>query len=204
MTAAKPLLLDFPDQLETEHLLIRAPRPGDGVAVHEAVMETLDTLRRWMPWALQEQTVDVLEEFVRRGAASFITRTELPLLLWLKDDETFVGASGLQRIDWSVPRLEIGYWCRARFEGQGYISEAVCEISRFAFEHLNARRIEIRCDALNERSARVAIRCGFQLEGQLRDHELDTAGQLRDTLIFSLLASDDYAGSFARADEGER
>lgn len=53
-----PLLLDFPDHFETERLLIRAPRAGDGPAICEAVLETLDDLRQWMPWALQEQTVD--------------------------------------------------------------------------------------------------------------------------------------------------
>lgn len=188
-----PLLLDFPDQFETERLLIRAPRPGDGPAIHEAVLETLDELRRWMDWAVPEQTVDVLEEFARRGAASFIMRTDLQMVLWLKDGETVVGCSGLMSPDWSVPRLEIGYWCRRRFVGQGYISEAVRGICGFAFEHFGAQRLEIRCDALNERSARVAERCGFQLDGRLRRNELAVGGGPRDTLIYSLLPSDEAA-----------
>ena len=184
-----PLLLDFPDQFKTERLLVRAPKPGDGPVLLEAVLESLERLRRWMDWALPEQHVDMLEEFARRGASTFIARTDFPMLLWT-DDEQFVGVVGLHPVDWNVPLLEIGYWCRARFEGHGYISEAVRGITRFAFEEMGANRLEIRCDARNERSARVAERCGYQLEGRLRSNERDTAGELSDTLIYARLSTD--------------
>lgn len=45
-----PILRDFPDQLETERLLIRAPRPGDGAAGNAAIRESEAELRPWMPW----------------------------------------------------------------------------------------------------------------------------------------------------------
>ncbi|HEX3721926.1 MAG TPA: GNAT family protein [Nitrolancea sp.] len=196
-------LIDFPDQFETDRLLIRAPRPGDGVAIDEAVRETLVALRRWMDWALPEPSVEISEAFARRGAADFAARIDLPMLLWLKGGQTFVGSSGLHPHDWMVPRFEIGYWCRARFEGQGYISEAVRGISHFAFERLSARRLEIWCDACNERSARVAERTGFQLEGRLRNHMLDTRGHLRDTLVFACLSSDELRDAPAAKGRGQ-
>jgi ribosomal-protein-serine acetyltransferase len=108
-------------------------------------------------------------------------------MLWRKSDGLYVGGSGLHRMDWSVPRFEIGYWVRASLEGQGYISEAVHGITRFAFEVLGAERLEIRCDARNERSAAVARRAGYTLEGTLRRDSRDTSGGLRNSLIFSKL-----------------
>lgn len=193
MTA--PILLDIPDAFESDRLLIRAPRPGDGAAIDEAVRETLVPLRQWMDWALPEPSVEVSESFARRGAADYISRTNFPMLLWLKGEPTFVGCSGFYVRDWLVPSFEIGYWCRACFERQGYISEAVRAISRFAFAHLGARRLEIRCDARNERSARVAQRTGYQLEGRLRNHQIDMSGQLRDTLIFALVPEEQRAAT---------
>jgi RimJ/RimL family protein N-acetyltransferase len=89
-----------------------------------------------------------------------------------------------------VPSFEIGYWCRTRFEGRGYITEAVRAISRFAFNELGARRLEIRCDARNERSARVAQRAGYQLEGRFHNHRIDSSGQLQDSLIFALVSEE--------------
>jgi RimJ/RimL family protein N-acetyltransferase len=184
---ANPILLDFPDHFETERLLIRAPSPGDGVPIHAAIQESLDNLKPWMPWAHAEETADELETFLRTMAAKFVLREDLPLMLWRKSDGLYVGGSGLHRMDWSVPRFEIGYWVRASLEGQGYISEAVNGITRFAFDVLSAERLEIRCDARNERSAAVARRAGYTLEGTLRCEARDTQGGLRDTLVFSKL-----------------
>jgi RimJ/RimL family protein N-acetyltransferase len=179
-----PVLLDFPDSFETERLTIRSPMPGDGAELQAAVAESIDDLRPWMPWADHVPTVEEDEERVRRGRAHFLTREDLLLLLFLKGTHTLVGSSGLHRIDWSVPRFEIGYWVRRRFAGQGYITEGVRGITRFAFETLGARRVEIRCDARNERSQQVAERAGFELEATLRKHAVAVDGSLRDTLIY--------------------
>jgi RimJ/RimL family protein N-acetyltransferase len=180
-------LTDFPESFETERLLIRCPLPGDGAEVYAAVSESLDELRPWMPWARERLTADVEEENMRQARAAFLERRDLMLLLFLKGTGTLVGGSGLHRIDWAVPKFEIGYWSRTRFAGQGYITEAVRGITVFALDHLGARRVEIRCDSLNHRSARVAERCGFRLEGELRNAELGADGELRNTLVFSMI-----------------
>ncbi len=185
-----PLLLDFPDSFETERLVIRAPRPGDAAEMYPALVESVERLKPWMPWADPLPTLEEEETNVRQGAARFLMREELWLLLFLKNEGTFVGGSGLHRIDWGVPRFEIGYWVRTRFEGQGYILEAVNGITHFAFDVLGARRIEIRVDDRNEWSWRVAERAGYTLEGILRNDCRDVAGQLRDTRLYAKIRMD--------------
>ncbi|HEX2739276.1 MAG TPA: GNAT family N-acetyltransferase, partial [Rubrobacter sp.] len=118
---------------------------------------------------------------------AFLERSELRLHLYLKGTETLVGSSGLHRIDWEVPKFEIGYWCRTLFTGRGYTTEAVRGITAFAFDALGARRVEIRCDSRNLPSARVAERAGFKLEGELRNNEVATDTGLRDTLIRAMI-----------------
>jgi RimJ/RimL family protein N-acetyltransferase len=181
----KPILRDLPDSFDTERLTIRSPMPGDGVELQAAVAETLDDLRPWMPWADHVPTVEEEEELVRAGRVRFLQRTDLWLLLFLKGTHTLVGGSGLHRMDWDVPRFEIGYWVRKQFAGQGYITEAVIGVSHFAFEVLGAHRVEIHCDSNNERSRRVAERAGFELEASLKNHGRTPGGQLRDTLIYA-------------------
>ena len=110
--------------------------------------------------------------------------------LYLKGTETLVGSSGLHRIDWDVPKFEIGYWCRTRFAGQGYTTEAVRGITAFALDALGAKRVEIRCDPLNRPSARVAERAGFRLEGELRNDDVGADGTPRNTLVFSMIPTD--------------
>jgi ribosomal-protein-serine acetyltransferase len=182
----KPILRDVPATFESERLTIRAPRFGDGREVYAAVAETLDSLRQWMDWAQAPQTVELLEEYARRTHVAYLARERFGLLLFLKGSETLVGGSGLNVVDWNVPMFEIGYWCRKRFEGQGYISEAVNRITCFGFEALDAERIIIRCDVNNTRSAAVARRAGYTLEGVMRrDSRKADTNELRDTLQFA-------------------
>ncbi len=188
-----PILKDFPESFETGRLLIRSPLPGDGPQMHAAVNESLGELTPWMPWPKEHRTVEDSEASVRRARARFVAREDLMLLLLHKGTETLVGSSGLHRIDWNVPKFEIGYWCRTRFAGQGYVTEAVRGISAFAFEALGARRLEIRCDSRNLPSARVAERAGFRLEGELRNNELDTSGHLRDTRVYAMIPEEHEA-----------
>jgi RimJ/RimL family protein N-acetyltransferase len=179
-----PILLDFPDSFETERLIIRAPRPGDGAAVNAAIRESIAELQPWTPWVQPVPTVEDTESHLRGRAARFIQRVGLPLTLWRKTDGEFVGGSGLHGIDWSVPCMEIGYWVRTSLSGQGYVTEAVRGITDFAFHFLGAQRIEIRCDSRNTRSAAVAERAGYTLEATFHHHVRGTDGSLRDTLIY--------------------
>ena len=179
------LLLDFPESFKSDRLTIRAPRPGDGAEINAAVQETFDDLKVWMPWAQQMPTLEESETFVRRSQCEFLAREDLTLFLFLKGTNTLIGGSGLHRIDWDIPKFEIGYWCRKRFQGQGYITESTEAIATFAFETLGAKRVEIRCDSKNVRSRGIPDRLGFRLEGTLRNDSLSPAGELRDTLVFA-------------------
>ena len=182
----EPILRDIPLAFESERLTIRCPQPGDGAALNAAVIESLAELRPWMPWAQQAPTVAESEASVRKGHARFLQREDFWLLLFLKETETLVGCSGLHDPDWAVPRFEIGYWVRTSFAGQGYITEAAAAIANFAFETLGARRVQIACAATNERSAAVARRLGFTLEGTLRcEGRNPLTGVLHDSLLFA-------------------
>ncbi|USG64804.1 GNAT family N-acetyltransferase [Brevibacillus ruminantium] len=180
-----PILLSIPESFESERLLIRAPLWGDGAAVNEAVRESVEELRPWMPWAEQIPTVQESEAQIRHSRLEFLERKDFRLILIQKETGQLVGNSGLHRIDWQARKFEIGYWVRSSFGKQGYITEAVDAITNFAIQELQANRIEIRCDARNTQSARVAERLGFTLEGILRQEKCDRDGSLRDTMVFS-------------------
>jgi RimJ/RimL family protein N-acetyltransferase len=181
-----PILVDFPEGFETERLSIRSPLPGDGPEVHRAIRESIDELTPWMAWPKEHRTVDDSEASARRARVAFLARSEIRLHLYLKGADELVGIAGLQSIDWDVPKFEVGYWCRTSFTGNGYITEAVKAITYLAFDAPGARRVEIRCDPDNLKSAKVAERAGFTLEATLRNNELGTDGTLRDTLVFAM------------------
>lgn len=187
-----PILLTIPEQIESKRLLIRAPLWEDGAMVNEAILESMEELRPWMPWAEQVPTVEQSEINLRKARLQFLERSDLRLLLLLKETGQCIGSSGLHRIDWQARKFEIGYWIRTSFGGQGYMTEAVEAITAYAVDSLQANRVEIRCDSRNVRSAGVAERCGFTLEGRLRQEKRSADGSLRDTLIFAKVRGVEY------------
>ena len=172
----KPLLIEIPVPIETNRLLIRPPVAGDGAEINAATIESFDALHEWMPWAKEKPSLEDSEEFARRSQAEWILRQNLCLLLFDRQTGSFVGGSGLHRIDWELPRFEIGYWVRNRFSGKGYITESTAAIAHFAFSALNAKRVEIRCDADNTRSSAIPQRLGFELEATLKAEGMKVDG----------------------------
>jgi RimJ/RimL family protein N-acetyltransferase len=133
-----------PEALRTSRLRLRCPKEGDGASVHAAVVETLDRLRAWpasLPWAMGEPSVSASETFCRESAAAFLQRTAL---VYLAFDEAgdFVASTSLHAIDWTVPKFEVSFWCRASRQRQGLAREAVGALVRCAFERLGAQPFE--------------------------------------------------------------
>ncbi len=186
----KPIMRAVPYTFDTERLTIRGPLPGDGVMVRTAVLESQAELKSWMPWAIEVASEEEYEIRAREGQIKYLGREDFWLLILLRETNTLIGCSGLHNANWSVPSFEIGYWLHTAYTGQGYITEAVNGICQFAFAHLDAQRLFIRCDSENERSAAVARRCGFCFEGtHLHDSRNHLTNELASTHYFSKLAS---------------
>jgi RimJ/RimL family protein N-acetyltransferase len=108
------------------------------------------------------------------------------LVLFDRQSGELCGGSGFHSIDWTLPKFEIGYWLHKDLQGQGLMSEAVNGITRYAFDQLQAKRVEIRCETANLRSRAVAERLGYERDGILRRDRLKCLSQdLTDTWVYS-------------------
>jgi ribosomal-protein-serine acetyltransferase len=185
-----PVLLPLFERLQGERVLVRPYAESDAAALQEAVAESREHLRPWLPFADEHQTVDESRAFIRRVTAKWLVREDMGVGLFDAKTGRYVGGSGLHPRDWDLRFFEIGYWVRQSAEGKGYVSEAVRLLADYAFASLAANRIMIRCDARNLRSAAVARRLGFIEEALLRNDSLALDGTLRSTLVFALTPDD--------------
>jgi len=187
-TSVDPMLIEVPERLETERLILRCLQPGDGAVVNAGVCASLDALRPYMPWAQSAPPLEESESMCRRAQANFRLREDLVYAMFLREagaEGDYIGGCGLHRIDWTVRRFEIGYWRRTGYEHKGYVTEAAQALVRLCFDTLAARRVELRMDARNEPSWKVAERAGFTYEGTLRGNTLTPGGEPRDTRIYA-------------------
>lgn len=183
--------MNVPEVLESSKLRLRFPQFQDAPAMVEAITESHEELRLWMPWAQTIPTVEESESVIQIWQESERHRREFSYYMFSKEDRRVLGACGVHHIYWDVPRFEIGYWVRTSETGNGYATEATRLITNLLFEQFHAERVEIRCDSRNRGSASVARRAGYLLEACLRRETRDPQGNLRDTLVFARLRDTD-------------
>jgi RimJ/RimL family protein N-acetyltransferase len=169
MIKIRPILIDFPETIESQRLIIRGLKHGEGAMMNAAIVESLPELNRWVGWVHPVPTPEDSEEFVRTAISNWLLRKLTTLAIFTKDSGRFVGCTGFHAIDWDIGKFETGYWVRSSEAGKGYITEAMRAATKFAFEHLKARRLEIRCDAENLKSKAIPERLGFKLEGRFAE-----------------------------------
>ncbi len=183
-------LIPLFEELHGEHVLVRPYREDDAEALFEAMNESRDHLRPWMPFADEHKTIDESRNWIIHTMAQWLLRNDLILSIWDLSTGRYLGGTGLHPHDWETGYFEMGYWLRASAEGYGYVTEAAQLLTNYALDSLQANRLEIRCDELNVRSAAVPKRLGYVLEGRLRNQMTTSDGRLRTTLIFSFIPGD--------------
>ena len=191
MSTARPILIDLPNQLAGERVLARQYGDGDVAALHAMIEVSQAHLQRWLPGFDHERSLDDIRESIRRSQAQWVLRESFSMGLFLLNG-TLIGDLRLRPTSWQIPAFDIAYWLRPDSIGHGYAGEAVQLLTSCAFERLGARRVAINCDPANTRSASVAQRLGYLLEGRLRNSATGPDGQPCDLLLFAL-TREDYA-----------
>lgn len=111
-----------------------------------------------------------------------------------------IGMATMLNYDPDNRRVELGHiWYVISAQGTSANTEATYLLLRHAFLDYRARRVEWKCDSLNERSRAAALRLGFSFEGIFAQHMI-VKGRNRDTAWFAL-TDIDWPNAAARLEE---
>jgi RimJ/RimL family protein N-acetyltransferase len=155
-----------------------------------ALVECIDgeaEMTRWMDAIPQPYLDGEARTWVEQAASFWRTGTSAPFAITDAGTGRVLGGVGFGWVgDERVG--EVGYWLRADARGRGLTTRAVNLISRWAFAELRCERLQLRADAENVGSQRVAEKAGFTREGVLRSVHFNPRQQRRvDFVMFSLL-----------------
>lgn len=186
-----PTLLPLPMPIRTPRLIIMPTMPEHVEEMYRAKLDSAEKIKEWLAWAASPPDLEKDRIMMAERQADFIMRTDIMLLAFTHDMRMVV-STGFHRIDWKIPRCEIGYWCRTPDEGNGYVTETANALTRYAFEVMNMRKVMIGMDVENPASENVAKRLGFI-------HEFDNIGgmtkpgsdELRTKRVYSRFNLDD-------------
>jgi RimJ/RimL family protein N-acetyltransferase len=105
------------------------------------------------------------------------------------DAQEFLGLVMAPHIDRETATAELGYVVAPAVRGRGVATEALRQLTRWAFDDLGMLRLELMISHDNEGSKKVAERCGYTFEGVLRSAYFKQ-GMREDTEIWSRLPTD--------------
>ena len=115
----------------------------------------------------------------------------LPFAIVDAASDAVIGSTRFANIDVRNLRLEIGWTWLARSHQRTRANTAAKRLLLgHAFDVLGANRVEFKTDVLNEKSRTAIARIGGVQEGIFRQHVVCASGRIRDTVYFSILATE--------------
>jgi RimJ/RimL family protein N-acetyltransferase len=129
---------------------------------------------------------DELAEWFANGMHVSDRATAVHLMMLDRAHGRMVGSISVFHADWEVRSAEIGYGVRSDARGNGYATEALTAVARWALTEGGIQRAWLTANTDNIASARVAEKAGFRREGTLRRAGKEDDG-LNDLAVYSLL-----------------
>jgi RimJ/RimL family protein N-acetyltransferase len=183
-------------RITTARLVIRCMEPKDADLLTRAIEESLDHLLPWAFWAKQQPlTIQKRIELLREWRGNFDRSLDFQFGIFDPAESLVLGCARLNPHHGDIMR-EIGYWIHKDHINQGYATEVSAALTRVAFEIDHVTRVEIHCDPKNVRSAAVPRKLGFVHEATLHNRSVNTAGNLRHSMVWTLF-QEDYPSSYA-------
>jgi N-acetyltransferase len=152
----------------------------------EVAKSDLDDIFRWIPYSMKTP-----EDFRGVIAKAFQEQDRGESIVFATVEQSSgraIGSTRFMNIDRVNRRVEIGStWIAPPWQRTAVNTEAKYLMLRHAFEVWQCMRVELKTDALNQKSRNAILRIGAKEEGTLRRHLLTHTGRVRDTVYFSIL-----------------
>lgn len=108
------------------------------------------------------------------------------------EDKKYIGGCGINEVDWKNSYVVVGIFIGDKdYLGKGYGTDAMKVLMHFIFEQMNIHKIKLNVFSFNQRAIKSYEKCGFKVEGILRD-ELFVDGKYHDEVSMGILREEYY------------
>jgi N-acetyltransferase len=181
---ASPVVTPF--SLEGTHVRLDPLKTEHAPVLWDVVKDHLDSMFKWIPYRLA--SLDDFQAFNRQVLDEQRRGLSVPFATLERKTARIVGTTRFMNMDLSNRKVEIGStWIAPLWQRTVINTEAKYLMLRHAFEVWKCLRVELKTDALNQRSRQAILRLGAKEEGTLRKHIVCWDGRQRDSVYFSIL-----------------
>ena len=144
----------------------------------------------WKLWYTSVPKPEDMRKEIDRRLALLVAGSMLPFTVYDTEGK-IAGMSTYMNVDAANRRVEIGStWYARRVQRSAVNTQCKLLLLTHAFEKLNCIAVEFRTHFFNHQSRRGIERLGAKQDGILRNHSIAPNGTLRDTVVYSIIASE--------------
>ncbi|MEL7271084.1 MAG: GNAT family protein [Bacteroidota bacterium] len=145
----------------------------------------------WDIWYTSVPSAQNITEYIDHALTEQASGKALPFIVVEKATGNIVGSTRYCSVDGPNRRVEIGYtWYAKSTQRTGVNTECKFLLLQHAFEILDAIAVEFKTNFFNFPSRNAILRLGARQDGIIRNHRIDKMGNIRDTVLFSILNSE--------------
>ena len=132
-----------------------------------AIDSNRNFLRPYLMWVDKTDCFDSVTNATKHFNLAWASQAKFAYVIADKCSKKLLGSIDIHNIDLDNHSAEIGYWLKEDKTGYGYVSDALKQLEKCAFD-AKINRLVITCDSRNRASANVAIRNGYKFESTNR------------------------------------
>jgi len=184
-----PLEIAVPITLEGSVVRLEPIRRDHADLFWAAAKDNLDDIFQWIPYRMKSR--DDFKLLIEKAFAEQDRGESVVFATVERSSGRTIGSTRFMNIDRANHRVEIGStWISVAWQRSAVNTEAKYLMLRQAFEVWKCIRVELKTDALNQKSRNATLRIGAKEEGTLRKHVITWTGRVRDSVYFSILDSE--------------
>ena len=158
---------------------------------HDDLVEATHDGKLWELWYTTVPAPEGMAAEIDRRLDLFEHKSMLPFAAIDLATGMAVGMTTFMHVEEKHRRLEIGStWYRRSMQRTGFNTECKLLLLTHAFESMDCIAVELRTHFMNRQSRRAIEGLGAKLDGVLRSHQVTRNGSLRDTCVYSIVASE--------------
>jgi RimJ/RimL family protein N-acetyltransferase len=181
-----PLRIELPLTLEGSVVRLEPIRREHAELFWEVAQNDLEDIFRWIPSSMK--TREDFQRLIDKAFAEQERGESIVFATVARASGRVIGSTRFMNIDRVNRRVEIGWtWIAPAWQRTAVNTEAKYLMLRHGFEVWGCVRVELKTDALNQKSRNAILRIGAKEEGTLRRHVVTWTGRIRDSVYFSIL-----------------
>ncbi len=173
-------------ELHTDRLILRKLNIDDAEQLYLNVFSD-DKTAQYMAWDVYSD-IDSVKKCLTKWQEQY-KLNECYWGVFTKDTNTLVGAICLSNENSRANIAFVSYCLGSKYWGNGFITESLKVVIKYAFSELQYRMITAFCADSNKSSQKILIRLGFKYEATLRQRDLTVFGY-EDCLQYSLMVDE--------------